>query len=207
MTFRSQIEKFFEGKAFDRPLFYAHKGGLRFELSKGGSYLNQFLTALRKGSEICDSIFDEQVTVCIKIYGAQSLLSSLSVFREFKDLGVIIPECREHWSENDEDDEDFEGSETNKWHYIAFNADKVLLEHLLWCSFAAHFGSIKPRPKAMVYLFNFKKQLMVWPYDDRGMDVVGNNHKLLKDLYLKFNAYLLGNDREAMDVIYANTLQ
>lgn len=44
---------------------------------------------------------------------------------------------------------------------------------------------------------------MVWPYNDRGMDIVGPNHKLLSYLYGKFNDYLLDHDRDVMDTVFA----
>ncbi len=202
MKIRNQIKNTFDGKAFERPLFYAYKGGLRFELSEGGHYLNQFLTAHRKGSEICDVIFDENstVSVCIKFYGTNNLLSSLSLFRAFKEAGIVIPKAREYWSEYNEDEECFEENQISRWHYVAFQVPNEMLNILLWCSFAT--DCIQPNPGAMIYLFNFDKQIMVWPYDDRGMDVVGKNHKFLKELYNEFNDYLLDYDRETIDKVF-----
>ncbi len=198
MTIRSQIESIFKEKAFERPLFYSYEGGLRFELSEGGSYINQFLTANQKADEICRAIFKQQetVTVCLNFYGSKKLLGSLSVFRELKELNILIPKNSEHWSEPDEEDDDFYS------HYIAFSASKEIIKNLLWCACASDFGYIQPNPGVVVYLFNFDQEVVVFPYDDRGMDVVGNNHSFLKSLYTKFNQYLLGYDRESMEATF-----
>ncbi len=45
--------------------------------------------------------------------------------------------------------------------------------------------------------------MLVHPYDDRGMDVVGPNHALLADLYARFDAYLSDSDREWIRVFFA----
>ena len=47
----------------------------------------------------------------------------------------------------------------------------------------------------------------MFPYDDRGMDVVGPNFQLLLALYQKHHSYLLQYDIEAMDATFAQTLQ
>ncbi|MEQ4512514.1 MAG: DUF3885 domain-containing protein [Dickeya sp.] len=44
--------------------------------------------------------------------------------------------------------------------------------------------------------------VQLFPYDDRGMDVIGDNPSQLSDLYQRFNHYLLDNDRPLMDRYY-----
>jgi hypothetical protein len=78
------------------------------------------------------------------------------------------------------------------WHDIAFKAPTEYLINALWCAFSSDFGCIEPNPMADIYLFNLDKEVMVWPYDDRGMDIVG-----------PFEHYLLDYDREAMDAVFS----
>ncbi|TVZ41939.1 uncharacterized protein DUF3885 [Alteromonadaceae bacterium 2753L.S.0a.02] len=198
MTIRSQIESIFKGKAFERPLFYSYEGGLRFELSEGGSYINRFLTANQKAGEICHAIFKQQetATVCLRFYGSKKLLGSLSMFRELKELNILVTQNSEYWSEPDEADDDFYS------HYIAFNVSKETIKTLLWCACASDFGHIKPNPRVAVYFFNFDQEVVAFPYDDRGMDVVGNNHSFLKTIYTELNQYLLDYDRESMEATF-----
>jgi len=204
MSIRLEIEDKFDGKAFRRPLFYTYEGGLRFELSEGGTYLNQFLAAHRKATEICSEIFSdsEDVTVCVKFYGEKLLVSNISVLRSLREIGLFPRLGKEHWSEFDGEwvgDEDYASS---IWHYIAFKVSPEYLVNALWCAFAADFGSIEPSPNANIYLFNTEKNVMILPYDDRGMDVVGANKSLLQNLYNQFGNYLLDYDREAMDAVF-----
>nr|WP_279564018.1 DUF3885 domain-containing protein [Pseudomonas koreensis] len=44
---------------------------------------------------------------------------------------------------------------------------------------------------------------MVFPYDDRGMDVVGPNKNLLLQLYRLHHTYLLDYDRHTMDTTFS----
>lgn len=204
MSIREQIEEKFGGKAFERPLFYRYEGGLRFELSEDGNYLNQFLTAHQKAMRVCRQVFRacEDITICVKIFGGKTLLSRLSALRELRGAGLLPETDKEHWSQFDEEwrgDEDYADS---LWHYIAFNAPKEYLINALWCALASDFGFIKPNPMAAVYLFNLTQDVMVFPYDDRGMDVVGPNQHFLKELYDAFGDYLLEYDREAMDASF-----
>ena len=54
----------------------------------------------------------------------------------------------------------------------------------------------------LLMLFNLDLGIMINPYDDRGMDVLGPNRDLLKMIYNKRNDWLLDYDREQMDAYY-----
>ena len=204
MNYRAEIEKIFEGKAFIRPLFYNYAGGLRFELSEGGDFINQFTTAHRKAIDICRFVFSdsENITVCVKIFGGKSVLSILQSFRELKNAGLYPTNDKQHWTVFDAEWGDDETYSNSSWHYIAFSIPIELLPNVLWCALATDIVCIEPRVEASFYLFDLKQKLMVWPYDDRGMDIVGPNHHLLSSIYNKFNNYLLDYDRDEMNAVF-----
>jgi len=205
MKYRAKIESTFGAKIFDRPLFYNYEGALRFEMSEGGSFLNQFLTAHRKGMEVCNEIFDEdkELTICLKIFGNRSLLSCLSTLRSLRDFEIYSKGyIKEHWTEKDEEWED-ESEEDFRWHYLVLEMPSSSLLNILWCAFSSDFGLIQPASPAALYIFEFHKKIAVLPYDDRGMDIVGTNSVFLKALYESFEKYLLDYDREEMDRHYA----
>lgn len=201
MNIRASIQELFDGKAFDRPLFYNIPSGLRFELSEGGDWVDQFDVALKKSREICSEIFQEEFTLCIRIYGGKSLLSVLSVIRELRDIDLYPAQGKEHWSELVEDDGDWPDA-NDRWHTIAFKLPTRHIAKALWCAMATDI-MVKPCPRACFYLFDLDKGVEVFPYDDRGMDVIGKDTDLLQSLYNKFNSYLLDYDREAMDASFA----
>jgi len=199
MTLRRQINSVFEGKAFLRPLFYNYSGGLRFELSEGGSSIQQMLLAMQKASAICAEIFPESgsITVCFRTYGLALGSEYRRQLRELKNAGIRIPRKRSIWVEmEDADDSDCE--EGGFWISVAFTAPSALLQSLLWCALSLDLR-IRPCPECSVYLLNLERRVMAFPYDDRGMDVVGPNRQALKTLYLKYSSYLLDHDRGVMD--------
>ncbi len=202
MNIEHKIEKVFDGKAFDRPLFYKLPGGLRFELSEGGDWLEQFDLAYGKAFEICSSIFDDEIVVCLRIFGRKPLLSVLPVIKDLKSIGLYPSTKKEHWKEKNIYDPEWATDEDEYWHTIAFHLPIDALKKLLWCSLASDQG-IKPCPSAGYYLFDLEKSIEVWPYDDRGMDVVGPNHELLAKLHSKFSSYLLEYDLEAMNETFS----
>lgn len=204
MNIKENIESIFSDKAFQWPLFYQYPGGLRFKLSEEGTYINQFITAHQKGMEVCNAVFNQSnsITICIKISGGKSLLSTLSTLRSLRDAEIYPLSDKEHWTDFDDEWRKEENFSDCLWHYIAFNIPTEHLTNALWCAIASDFGFIKPAPRAAVYLFNLDRKIMIHPYDDRGMDIVGPNKQFLKMLYHNFGHYLLDYDRKAMDAVF-----
>ena len=171
-SIKESIESVFGQKALDHALFYENEGSLRFELSEGGSYAEMFIQAYTKASEILGAVFEEQkdAHACLGFYGEKTLLSNLSVFRDIRDCQITIPksEC-EIW-------QGIEPEEELLRTYIAFPVQKDDIPKLLWSALAADLG-VKPRANCDVYLFSIKQEVLVHPYDDRGMDVIGSNKK------------------------------
>lgn len=203
MNLRDEIEAAFDGKAFLRPLFYSYPGGLRFELSKGGSPLERFLVALRKATTICADIFpaDKPMVVCLRMVAMSSLFAHRKLLLELRVAGITISRVRCLWLEEASQDEGF-GNDKVSWLHIAFETSPTLLQNCLWCALAADIGSIRPRPLCDIYLFNLESRVMVFPYDDRGMDVVGSNPALLARIYSKHHQHLLIYDRQTMAVAF-----
>jgi hypothetical protein len=206
LSLRAEIEDTFQGKVFERPLFYVYHHGLRFELSEGGTPIEQFLSAHRKALTICQDIFvpNGNLVACLRFWNDGSLFAHRKFFRELRMAGVYPTKDRCIWAEPIEEDDRLDESKIEWWVNFAFRAPTTLLQNLLWCALVTDFGSISPNPGCLVYLFDINKKIAVMPYDDRGMDVVGEDLDLLLSLYRKHNRYLLDCDREAMDAKFAN---
>jgi hypothetical protein len=207
MGFRDEIETTFSGKAFIRPLFYNYLGGLRFELSEGGTMLEQFLLAMRKATEICADIFKDHdpMIVCLRVRTWSNRYAHRDILAGLKEAGISIPQHREIWLEPISQEDWFEESQPEWWLNLTFEASPQLIQNFLWCALSHDIGSIRPRLNSMVYLFSLKSELMVWAYDDRGMDVVGPNKTALEKLYFKHSKYLLEYDRAVMDATFAKS--
>lgn len=205
MNLQLEIERIFGGKAFARPLFYSYPGGLRFELSEAGGVIEKFLTAVRKSTEICSDIFHDDATLvaCLRVYSGSNRFAHRPLIHALRSAGINIPAERSVWSEEIDPEEWFCEREPEYWVNMAFEAPATLLQAFLWCALARDFAAIQPKPNCVLYLLNLKKHVMVFPYDDRGMDVVGPNKDLLSQLYRLHHTYLLNYDRHTMDTTFA----
>jgi hypothetical protein len=196
-SIRQSIESVFGKNVLDHALFYENEGSLRFELSEGGSYAEMFFQAYVKASELLGAVFEEQeeVHACIGFYGEKKLLGSLSVFRGIRECQITIPksEC-EIW-------QGIEPKEELLRTYIVFPVQKGDLPKLLWSALASDLG-VRPRANCDVYLFSIKQGILVHPYDDRGMDVIGPNKAFLQSLFNKYKHYLLEYDMAVMERQY-----
>jgi Domain of unknown function (DUF3885) len=204
MDFQDKIETIFFGKAFMRPLFYSHPGGLRFELSEGGTFLEQFLLAMRKATEICADIFTDQepISVCLRAHTRSNPFFHRKILSNLNAAGIVIPKIREIWLEPIDAEDWFEETQAEWWLNVAFEASPTLIQNFLWCALSRDFGLIRPNPGCLVYLFNLNSELLVWAYDDRGMDVVGPNKTALEKLYIRHSKYLLEYDRAVMNATF-----
>ncbi len=194
------IADIFGSNALGHALFYHHPHGLRFELSESGdpSYIHMFLQADRKAERIIDFLFTDANNLHVAIgfysYGDGSFLSSLSTFRSIASCGLKIPKSCHAWRNLGRVDDE----EDRRWRTaIAFEIDRNSISQFLWGALARDL-SIQPRLTCDVYLFDLELGILAHPYDDRGMDVIGNNLGVLRSAYAKFDRYLLDYDREIM---------
>jgi hypothetical protein len=205
MHLRTEIERVFAGKAFLRPLFYLYPKGLRFELSEGDTTINQFLVALRKAQGICAEIFNptQPLVVCLRFHHADtSRFAHRKLLSELREAAIKVPRDRSLWLEPIPFEDWLDATVEECWINVAFEVPASLLQNILWCALASDLGSIRPRPRCTFYLFNIPDGVMVLPYDDRGMDVVGPNHPLMAKLYATHGQYLLEHDRPAMQATF-----
>lgn len=186
-------------------LFYNFPGGLRFELSEGGSPLDEVLTALRKATVICTDVFSgqERIVVHLKMPVPTSQFHLRKVLRELKLAGVPIPEVREIWLEENQVDD---GDDEN-WYWVncAFEAPIAKLQNLLWCAINSDYGSLRPNPHCRIYLLNPENGIVAHVYGDRGMDVISRVKPALTGLYERYKDMLLDYDMDAMRQTFAES--
>lgn len=194
---KDELHAVFGPRAFEHGLFYAHEhdGALRFELSRGGGRLDQFAQAFDRGREIADHVFRDSARIVAVLgwCGGGPLVRHMAVFRALRDCGVALARPRTAWTGASEECWD-DGERT----FVAFACEKDALHHLLWGAIAVDLG-VHPRLESRVYIADPERGVLAHPYDDRGMDVIGPNEALLRELYHRFNGYLLDYDRARMD--------
>jgi hypothetical protein len=206
MKFRDKFGGLVGPGLYRHALFYNFAGGLRFELSEGGSPLDQVLTALGKASAICADVFAQETSIHVHLqkYCPSSRFQLRHTLRELALAGLSIPRCREIWVAQLPTEEQDEGDDEGAWINLAFEVPKAKLQNLLWCAFASDFESLHPNPHCLVYLLNPEQGIIVHPYDDRGMDIIGGKRVPLQKLYDAHKAWLLDYDIDTMDRTFSN---
>lgn len=197
---RDALHAAFGPDAFALPLFYGTAPALRFELSRGGTLLDQFEQAWDRAREIVDYAFGDagELIVVISAFADGPRMPYLDIFRSLRRLRVEMQRPRASWTEPYHDPH-VEGPDTLA--YVAFPCGRDALRPLLWGALATWLG-IRPHLVGNLYLASPERGIVVHPYDDRGMDVAGPNHALLADLYARFNGYLLDYDRDRMRAFF-----
>jgi hypothetical protein len=200
MDFRTTVAKLVDTGSYRHALFYHRPGGLRFELSRGGSPLEMVLTALGKATAICKDIFgeDDAILVHLQRYAPANRFQLRSMLRELKLAGISPPRARQVWVEELGRDHDDPDCEDEAWIHFAFELPASKLQSLLWCALTCDLAPLRPRPGCRIYLIHPGKDVIVHPYDDRGMDVIGRGASTLKALYVKHHGWLLDYDLDTM---------
>ena len=196
---REALHRTFGPSAFDLPCFYANQPALRFELSQYGQRLDLFEQAWDRARPIVDhALGDSSALVAVlSRFGDGVPMHSRELFRSLRACGVRVGRPRAWWTEP------YADGEPEPRLFVAFACEREAVRHLLWGALAHDIG-IRPRLEAMVHFADPARGIVIHPYDDRGMDIVGPNHALLAELYHRFNEDLLDYDRERMDAFFAS---
>lgn len=194
------LHRVFGPDAFAPALFYAHEPALRFELSRSGPPIDLFAQAFDRAREIAGYVFRDSSspTAVLSWFGEGPPLRHREVFRSVRDCGIDLARPRACWTETHEESW---GPEPRT--LVAFSCGREMLDRLLWGALAADLG-IRPRLLARVHLADPERGVMLHPYDDRGMDVIGPNAELLSDLFHRFHDRLLPYDLPRMESFFAS---
>ncbi|HEU0076217.1 MAG TPA: DUF3885 domain-containing protein [Longimicrobiaceae bacterium] len=185
--------------AFEAGLFYANEPALRFELSRGSTFVEQFTSAYDRAREIARYAFRDSASLVVVLawFGDGPPVRHLSVFRSLRACGVRMRRPRSCWTRAFE-----EGGEVEQRTLVAFRADASALDGLLWGALAVDLG-IRPRLLARVYLADPERGLLLHPYDDRGMAAIGPDRERLRELFARFHDCLLAYDLARMEAFFA----
>lgn len=196
---RERLHGAFGERALAPGLFYAHEPALRFELSRGGSFVEQFTQAYDRAREIAAYAFRDSASLLVVLDwdGEGPLVRHRAVFRSLRACGVRMRRPWGCWTEPVPD-----GGEEVRCTRVAFRAAPAALDGLLWGALAAELG-IRPRLLARVYLADPERGILLHPYDDRGMDAIGPDRERLGGLFARFHDYLLAHDLARMQGFFA----
>ncbi|HEX8431701.1 MAG TPA: DUF3885 domain-containing protein [Longimicrobium sp.] len=183
----------FGPRALDLGLFHANEPALRFELSSGATRIDEFARAFDRAREILGYLFRDSASLTVVLHRFDDGAGTArAVLRSARECGIPLLRPRCQWTEDYQDEH---GAELRR--FVSFRAEPASLTRLAWGALGADLG-IRPALHASVTIADVERGILVHPYDDRGMDVIGPNRDLLAAAYSRFNGYLLDYDRERM---------
>jgi hypothetical protein len=177
---------------------------LRFELNAGGASVSMFTVAYDRaralaraalGGEGCIAIIAADPTPwdepwAIQKYGAQRD----SAFDVLGQMGVDTSSPLAMWQGAPYLDYD-DGAVP--WAFRALQLSWVEADILLWSQIAADIG-VQPHAPVIATLVDPARDVSVWAYDDRGMDITALSPEALLPLYRQYDSWLLDYDRARM---------
>ncbi|MNN26621.1 hypothetical protein D3C81_1401320 [compost metagenome] len=208
MTFDKFMNDHFPNLILRPPLFYNWNIGIRFELGNPHLYeidTNHYMEQVySRAIELFRALFFKDDDICIVTnaffaYRFKSQVKRLNLYRRYiksnqllRNLKLnVIPDI---FAEEDErPDED-----NNTYRYmIDCKVRDVDYQNLLKAICNQDVG-IKPSIYHDVFFLNLDRGVIYHIYDDRGCDVISSSIIELKDIYTKFNEWILDYDRESI---------
>lgn len=81
------------------------------------------------------------------------------------------------------------------------NGQKLYRDTLIWNAIANEMP-IRPSAPVDSFLIEPSRSIMLHVYDDRGIDVIAEDPRNLRDLYDRFDDWLLDYDRDRMRAMF-----
>jgi hypothetical protein len=199
---REALHATFGAQAFALGLFYAHEPALRLELSGDGHGVDRFEQAWDRAREIADHALGDarELVVVLTTFNGDSPRENRALFRSLRRCGVRMGRRRAWWLESYQD---AWMDQPDPRFYAAFACGREALHRLLWGALARELG-VRPRLAGDLFIADPARGVVLHPYDDRGLDVLGSSGALL-ELYHRFNDRLLDADRPRMDAFFASS--
>jgi hypothetical protein len=211
---KADFERFYESRFGNQELlfwvFYNFPIGIRFEIGVSDSYTSYdevyVKNALHRAVAIFNELFDKDDIIYIIVNSFEDDPNDLagdtaSGVRLF--INHIQNECKFPFVSKDKPDSPpYSESFSCTRHIIQASVKDIqtenLMEAIIWSDIDGrnNFGGC-------VYFVNPKNGIIYWLYDDRGLDVITNEKTNLKQIYIKFNDWILDYDRERINGIFA----
>ncbi|GAB1361730.1 DUF3885 domain-containing protein [Rhodobacter sp.] len=195
------------------PLFYEARFALRFDL--GGAHkmgIARFTQAIDRARAVASLLFADSdvLTVAVPYFGRRAASPVPAIIKralnETGFSGTIESTRRMPPRDENDAENDAEGLHRHLCVLEMSNRPDQVLP-FIWASVANEMP-IEPRFCCLsrAYVMDLKQGLILYPYDDRGMDVVARDPVLLRPCYDQFGDWLLDHDRIQMDAIFASAL-
>lgn len=187
-------------------LFYEFDVALRFELGGNGVStdrpIKRFIQAFERAVSVAAELFSNaSVWLLTSAYG--DAIPSKELLKPYKNIGLSPSDSIDHWAvaQNDNDHIQEFGSDIYR-HWAALPLESPdLIREALWLALGSELG-IQPTVHASLYFVDFDNQVILHPYDDRGMDVIATRKEALVGLYRSRHSWLLDHDKKRMKMVF-----
>jgi len=194
------------------PLFYNWEIGIRFELgvewNRECDYENSpyIHGVYKRAVTLFESLHsqDEDIFVVVdvndfgdgKTYKHNGKILSPYVYRKDVLYKLKHSEIPYIFAEDDEDGK----YKTHRFHLKCTTSDLKYM-HLLKSVCNYDLG-IQPNIFHRVYFLNIKQKTIFHVYDDRGCDLLATSSESIRDIYNKYNEWILDYDKENIDKVF-----
>lgn len=188
------------------PRFYPSPFRLRFEL--GGETFGtdqpvpRFVQAFGRARQVAREAFEGSKCVFGIAAAWENSHDDLFApaddgFVALQDAGFSLEPLRE-WEAPLWPDEPLEEDRVRaRWRAFDVSDDFAARDVLMWLQ-VAHEMRVTPRAPILSYLVDFDRGIILYVYDDRGMDLTAMQPDTLRDLYTARSEWLLDYDRPRM---------
>ena len=212
MNFDEYMSNTFPSLSLSPPLFYKWDYGIRFEIGdpdiclwkdSNKHLINHayFVAALYRARVLFESIFepDDNMLCVFQKYskGRQKINKNSYCYHNINHYHKI--ESIKTKDTFYQEDIEYKSEHT---HRLVFHTKRKNINHIyllnkcIYTDFGGH--------TLETYFINTDKDIIYHLYDDRGLDIISKQKKTLKDIYKKFDNWILDYDREEIDKIFSS---
>lgn len=186
----------FSGLEIKVPLFYNWENGLRFDLQVGDTDTEEYFKEVnRRSTTLFRASFSktDKVFVVLNQYKFKRSKIRFSNYA-FKQIAGLEKGEVDYLTVK----QLYEPADV--WNRAIAKAvtERVNYQYILKAIGNTDF-SREPRINSEIFFINIDKKLVFNMYDDRGLDIVAKDTETLRPLYIEFNNWILGYDRNVID--------
>jgi Domain of unknown function (DUF3885) len=189
--------------------FWASPYRLRFELNQGGSCASQITGSYDRARTLARAALETDRPVGViaamprgswEDVRTRRGWSGAAAFDTLGKMGVRTDIAEKTWTGPFRQSDDMEG-EALFWEQRAVRVTWDEADILLWSNIAQDVA-VTPRAPVISKLVDVERAVLVFAYDDRGMDVTALSPEPVTELYRRFDAWLLDHDRPRMSKVF-----
>jgi len=194
---------------FPHAIYYAFEHALRFELgpeeTPSSRPIKRFIHGFHRANAVSETIFknSEQLWLLSATYGKEK--PKKSRLKPYKKCGIQRASFSYLGATAQEDEDYIKASGSDLYrHWDAVElTDHDQLKEILWLALGREIG-IRPTTEASIYIADFQNNIVLHPYDDRGMDVAALKRQTLQHAYDTHKEWLLAYDLPKMQSHFEN---